>query len=321
MWKDDIALGCGWLPGRMPQRRVREKMSMVDGKNRHQRYVVITPVRDEEEYLEKTILSVIGQTIRPAEWVIVNDGSTDRTGEIIDRYAGKYDWIRALHRTNRGFRKPGGGVVDTFYDGYRSLTCKEWNFVVKLDGDLSFEPDYFERILARFLAEPKLGIAGGTLYYVTEGEKKIEHSPRFHVRGPTKVYRRECWEQIGGLWAAAGWDTVDEVKANMLGWKTMTLPDVYARHNRPTGTADGIWSDSVKRGLICYSVGYHPLFTLARCLYHAASKPYAVRSVGMAYGYIRACLTSAPRIKDAPVITFVRKEQMNRLMGRQTIWK
>jgi poly-beta-1,6-N-acetyl-D-glucosamine synthase len=294
---------------------------MVDEKNRRQRYVVITPVRDEEEHLERTILSVIGQTVRPAEWVIVDDGSTDRTGEIIDKYAGKYDWIRALHRTNRGFRQPGGGVVETFYDGYRLLVCRDWNFVVKLDGDLSFEADYFEKIIARFLAEPKLGIAGGTLYCISNGLKRIEVSPRFHVRGATKIYRRECWEQIGGLWAAAGWDTVDAVKANMLGWKTMTIPDVYASHNRATGTADGIWSDSVKRGLVCYAVGYHPLFTLARCLYQASRKPYAVRSIGMAYGFVRACLTSAPRIKEARFITFIRKEQMKSLMRRQTIWK
>jgi poly-beta-1,6-N-acetyl-D-glucosamine synthase len=294
---------------------------MVDEKNRHQRYVVITPVRDEEEYLERTIRSVIGQTVRPAEWVIVDDGSTDRTGEIIDKYAGKYDWIRALHRVNRGFRQPGGGVVETFYDGYGSLVSRDWNFVVKLDGDLSFEPDYFEKILTRFLAKPKLGIAGGTLYHLSNGLKRIERSPRFHVRGPTKVYRRECWEQIGGLWAAAGWDTVDEVKANMLGWKTMTIPDVHAIHNRPTGRADGIWSDSVKRGLICYSVGYHPLFTLARCLYHVPNKPYALRSIGMGYGFMRAWLKSAPRIKEAPFVTFVRKEQMKRLMGLETMWR
>jgi poly-beta-1,6-N-acetyl-D-glucosamine synthase len=297
------------------------KIEMVDEKKRRQRYVVITPVRNEEKYLERTILSVIGQTVRPAEWVIVDDGSSDRTGEIIDNYAAKYKWIRALHRANRGFRKPGGGVVNTFNDGYRSLVCRDWDFVVKLDGDLSFEADYFEKIINRFMAEPKLGIGGGTLYCISNGLKRIERGPRFHVRGPTKVYRRECWEQIGGLWAAAGWDTVDEVKANMLGWKTMSVPDIYASHNRATGTADGIWSDSVKRGLICYAVGYHPLFTLARLLYHATNKPYAVRSIGMAYGFLRAHLTSVPRINEAPFIHFVRKEQMNRLRGRQTIWK
>ena len=160
------------------------------------RYVVITPVRDEEEHLERTIQAVIDQTIRPAEWVIVDDGSTDRTPEIIDRYASQYSWIRGHHRTNRGFRKAGGGVVEAFYEGFERLICHDWNFVVKLDGDLSFEPDYFERILERFRLEPRLGIAGGTLYCVENGEKKIERNPKFHVRGATKVYRRKCWEEI-----------------------------------------------------------------------------------------------------------------------------
>jgi poly-beta-1,6-N-acetyl-D-glucosamine synthase len=294
---------------------------MVDGKKRRQRYVVITPVRDEEEYLERTIQSVTGQTVRPAEWIIVNDGSSDRTGEIIDKYAGKYDWIRALHRTNRGFRKSGGGVVEAFKEGFGTLSCRDWEFIVKLDGDLTFEPDYFKNLFKRFRDEPKLGIAGGTLYSPINGKVKVESGPRFHVRGATKVYRRGCWEQIGGLWPASGWDTVDEVKANMLGWKTMTVPDVFAIHHRETGGADGIWSDSVKRGLICYSVGYHPLFTLARLLYHATNQPYAVRSIGMAYGFLRACLTSVPRIKEAPFIRFIRKEQMKRLMGLETMWR
>jgi poly-beta-1,6-N-acetyl-D-glucosamine synthase len=298
-----------------------EKMGTVDQKSSHLRYVIISPVRDEEAHLEETIRSVISQTVRPAEWVIVDDGSKDRTGEIIDEYAGRYKWLRAFHRTNRGFRKPGGGVVEAFYDGYRSLISTDWKFVVKLDGDLSFEPDYFERIMARFSAEPRLGIAGGTLYCLSNSGREIEENPRFHVRGPTKVYRRECWEQIGGLWAAPGWDTVDETRANMLGWKTMTIPDIHAVHSRPTGTADGIWPDSVKRGLVCYAVGYHPLFVLARCIYHIPDRPYFLRSIGIAYGFMRAYLTSAPRVNDAAFVKFVRREQLKRLTGRETIWR
>src|SRR6202171_3709049 len=121
------------------------------------KYVIITPARDEEAHLQKTIESVVAQTIRPVEWLIVNDGSTDRTGEIIDEYSARYPWIRAVHRTNRGFRKAGGGVVDAFNDGYRTTT-KDWDFIVKLDGDLSFEPDYFEKCFNHFEREPKLGV-------------------------------------------------------------------------------------------------------------------------------------------------------------------
>src|SRR5271170_928945 len=107
------------------------------------RYVIITPVRDEEKYIEVTIESVVRQTTRPVEWMIVDDGSVDLTGEIIDRYAAQYSWIRVVHRANRGFRKSGGGVMEAFYDGFNALQCKDWEFIVKLDGDLSFAAEYF----------------------------------------------------------------------------------------------------------------------------------------------------------------------------------
>jgi biofilm PGA synthesis N-glycosyltransferase PgaC len=126
----------------------------------HTKYVIITPVRDEEEYIEATIESVCRQTTRPAEWFIVDDGSTDRTGEIIDRYAAQNSWIRPIHRKNRGFRKAGRGVMEAFYDGYNALPSNDWDFIVKLDGDLSFAPDYFEKCFEYFRRDSKLGIGG-----------------------------------------------------------------------------------------------------------------------------------------------------------------
>ena len=296
-------------------------MAAAENTNSFARYVVITPVRDEEEHLEETIKSVVNQTIRPTEWMIVDDGSTDQTPKIIDKYAANYPWIRAVHRTNRGYRKSGGGVVEAFNDGYQALLSQDWEFVVKLDGDLSFDPAYFERILECFKAEPTLGIAGGTLYSLHNGKMKVERNPRFHVRGATKVYRRECWEQIGGLWPAAGWDTIDETSASMRGWITKSVPDIPAFHHRATGGADGLWYDSVKHGRIWYVVGYHPLFVLASCLYRALHKPYLVRSVGGLYGFMHAYVTRVPRVSDSALIKFVRSQQIKRLMGQDTIWK
>ena len=176
------------------------------------RYVIITPARDEEQHIEATIESVIGQTLRPAEWVIVDDGSTDRTSEILDQYAAQFPWIRLVHRPNRGFRKSGGGVVEAFYEGYDSLQCDAWDFIVKLDGDLSFSPDYFQRCFEHFREQPRLGIGGGDIYHDLDGELRLEANPKFHIRGATKIYRRPCWEDIGGLWPGPGWDTIDEVK-------------------------------------------------------------------------------------------------------------
>lgn len=207
------------------------------------KYVVVTPVRDEEAYLPFTIESMAKQTVRPQEWVIVDDGSTDKTPEIIDEYASKYSWIRAVHRKDRGFRKWGGGIIEAFYAGYEALTCTDWEFMCKLDGDLSFKPGYFESTFKKFEERPRLGIGGGVLYHMDGAHKIPELHPVFHVRGGVKIFRRNCWEAIGGFWIGPGSDTVDEVKANMLGWNTMSFLDLEIEHHRWTGEAYGRWGD------------------------------------------------------------------------------
>jgi poly-beta-1,6-N-acetyl-D-glucosamine synthase len=285
------------------------------------RYAVITPVRDEEEFVGATIECVSRQTVRPAEWVIVNDGSSDRTGEIIDQYAAQFPWIRAVHRTNRGFRKSGGGVVEAFYDGYEALRSDDWDFIVKLDGDLTFAADYFEKCFAYFDREPQLGIGGGEIYHDLAGNMTLETNPRFHVRGATKIYRRACWEAIGGLWVAPGWDTIDEVKANMLGWVTRSFPDLPLHHHRLTGTADGLLRDRIKHGVACYVSGYHPLFVGAKCVYRLFKKPYFIGSAAIWYGFVKGFVTKAPQVNDARMIAYLRGQQMRRLRGLQTIWK
>jgi poly-beta-1,6-N-acetyl-D-glucosamine synthase len=285
------------------------------------RYVVVTPVRDEEKYLAATIEAVTSQTVQPAEWVIVNDGSTDRTGEIIDAYSARFPWIRAVHRPNRGFRKAGGGVVEAFYDGYRALQSNDWEFVVKLDGDLTFSPTYFERCFQHFDGDPELGIGGGEIYHQINGQLTLEVNPKFHVRGATKIYRRACWKAIGGLITATGWDTVDEVKANMLGWRTMAFQDLPLLHHRLTGMANGMVRDRVKHGVACYVSGYHPFFVAASCSRRLVQKPYVVGSIAMAYGFLKGYLTRAPQVRDSRLIRYIRKQQLRRLCGLQTIWK
>lgn len=285
------------------------------------RYVIITPVRDEEKYVRATINSVCNQTTRPAEWVIVNDGSTDRTADIIDGFAAQFPWIRALHRPNRGFRKPGGGVVEAFYDGYHALQCDDWEFVVKLDGDLTFAPDYFEKCFEHFRLQPRLGMGGGEIYHDQGGELKLESCPRFHVRGATKIYKRACWEEIGGLMPMAGWDTIDEVKAGLLGWKTTSFPDLRLVHHRLTGAADGHLRDCMKYGLVSYSCGYHPVFFAARCVSRLVRRPYVTGSAAMCYGFLKGHITRAPRVSDHQLIDYLRTQQLRRLCGLETIWK
>ncbi len=284
-------------------------------------YVIVTPVRDEEKHIESTLECVLRQTIRPVEWVIVDDGSTDKTGEIADRYAAQHAWIRVVHRENRGFRKSGGGVMEAFYDGFNTVHCKDWKFIVKLDGDLSFAPDYFDKCFEYFRREPKLGIGGGEIRHDIAGQMKVEENPRFHVRGATKIYRRECWEAIGGLWPAPGWDTIDEVKANMKGWKTYSFTDLSLLHHRFTGSEEGLFRDRIKHGVACYVSGYHPLFVAASCVRRLTKKPRIIGSIGMMYGYIRSHFTRPPRLDERSYFAYIRGQQLRRLCGMQSIWR
>lgn len=285
------------------------------------KYVIITPARDEESHIQETILAVSKQTIRPVQWVIVDDGSSDKTGKIVESATKMYPWITALRRPNRGFRQAGGGVIAAFNDGYACLESSDWEFLVKLDADLSFTPDYFERCFAEFEKDPRLGIGGGGIYHLENDSLKLESSPAFHVRGATKIYKRECWEKLDGLLTAPGWDTVDEVKANMLGWRTRTFPDLQVSHHRFTGAADGAWRDSVKNGLANYVTGYHPLFMFFKCMRRLATKPYLIGSLGLGWGFLRGYLRRAPQVQDDIIINYTRSQQMRRLLFLESIWK
>ena len=285
-------------------------------------YAVISPVRNEADYLGFTIASLQNQTVRPAIWVIVNDGSSDETSQIAKAAAQQFDWIHVVDREDRGYRKPGGGVVDAFYDGYAHIATTEWQYVVKLDGDLTLAENYFEQCLGRFQKDAKLGIGGGTVCKKVNGELLPESTiaPTFHVRGATKIYRRPCWEQIGGLIRAPGWDTVDEVKANMLGWVTYSFPEIKVHHHRPAGQAQGAWKDWVKNGLANYISGYHPLFMLFKCFTRLWQKPYGVAAVGLFYGFLSGYLKKTPQVEDQAMIRYFRRQQIRRLTFQDNLW-
>jgi hypothetical protein len=151
-----------------------------------------------------------------------------------------------------------------------------------------------------------------------EVESRID--PAFHVRGATKIYRRECWEQIGGLIRAPGWDTLDEIKANMLGWTTRTFPDLPLIHHRPAGGAYGQWSNLLKNGRANYIVGYHPLFMLLKCLRRTFERPFFVQGCGLWLGFLGGYVKGIPRAAEKEVIQYFRQQQMNRLLGRKSLW-
>jgi biofilm PGA synthesis N-glycosyltransferase PgaC len=284
------------------------------------KYCVITAVRDEEQFIAGTIESVLHQTIRPIEWIIVDDGSTDTTHAVIDRCAREHSWIRILRRADRGYRSKGGGV-EAFLYAYPMLLRQDWEFLVNLDGDLTFSPEYFEKCFGHFRSMPRLGIGGGTIYDKVDNHLHLESSPKFHVRGGTKVYRRECWEKLGGLFPSLGWDTVDEIKANWLGWNTETFPELQLVHHRASGAVWGAWGRAVNEGEADHIVGYHPLFFGIKCARHVFNPPYVIRSLGIAYGFLRGIVKCTPHIGDQELRVYLRKQQLRRLFGMPSIWK
>ncbi len=286
-------------------------------------YVVITPVRNEEDNFGRTIQSFVRQTLPPRCWIIVDDGSTDATGAIADAAAIEHAWIRVVHRRNRGFRQPGTGVIEAFYDGLALLGSTPWEFLVKFDGDLAFSPDYFARCVEEFTRDPKLGVGGGLICREEGGDliSEVRGDPPFHVRGATKIYRRACWDEIGGLVRAPGWDAIDELKANMLGWSTRTFSDLKVHQLKDTGSADGSWRNWVKNGLANYITGYHPVFMIAKCGCRLARRPFSIEPWGLFAGFLKGYLQRVPRVQDRTLIAYISKQQINRLIGRGSLWQ
>jgi glycosyltransferase involved in cell wall biosynthesis len=285
-------------------------------------YVVVTPARDEARYLPAMIDAMQRQTIAPAQWVIVDDGSTDATGAIADAAARACPWLRVVHRVDRGTRQAGVGVMQAFHAGFDALDARDWDYIVKLDADLVFPSDYFARCFDEFASNPRLGIGGGVCWAPSRSGKYVEErTPRFHVRGTTKIYRRACWDDIGGLVRMTGWEIVDEAKANRLGWQTSSFPHIVVRHERPSGDAAGQWRDWVKQGRASYIAGYDPLFLLARAVARLARTPGPTSAAGLVAGYVGAGLQREPRFDDTATVRYLREQQRRKLTGRSTIWR
>jgi glycosyltransferase involved in cell wall biosynthesis len=287
----------------------------------NRKYVIISPVRNEASHLPATIASVAAQTILPQQWVIIDDGSTDGSVQILEAAAATYSWIKIVRRKDRGMRKPGTGVIEAFYEGYPMIRV-EWDYLVKLDGDVSFETAYFEKCFVEFEKNPKLGIGGGTVCRLENGQATPESKvdPAFHVRGATKIYKRECWNAIGELIRAPGWDTLDELKANMLGWTTLTFPHLQIIHHKFAGSADGSWRNWVKNGLANYIVGYHPLFMVLKSGRRFFCKPYAISAIALLTGFFSGYIKGVPQIPDKALIRYLRRQQLKRMAFQPSLW-
>lgn len=283
------------------------------------KYVIVSPVRNEEEYIEKTILSVINQTIPPSEYIIVNDGSTDATRAIAEQYEKKHDWIKIIDRPPKE-HSPGGGVVDAFYEGFNTIKVLDWEYVVKLDGDLEFNKDYFQSLIQYFEQNPKLGMASGTTYLIKKGKLVMDVIPEDHVRGPAKMYKRACWEDIGGLPSVLGWDTLDELKAQVLGWETRSYKDLVLIHFKPVGYKQKkIIKRELKAGERQHYLGYLPAFAVIRAFYRMFQRPFFIAGLLNLFGFLGASIGNVSQIEDKEIISHLRHKQKQRLLLKRKL--
>jgi len=278
-------------------------------------YVVITPARNEAAFIEKTIQSVAAQTVRPAKWVIVSDGSTDGTDEIVRKYAANAPWLELIRMPERRERDFAGKVY-AFNAGYARMAGLKYDVIVSLDADISFEPDYFSLLLEKLSSDPELGVVG-TPFQETSGQV---YDYRFvsvdHVSGACQVFRRECFEQIGGYLPVVGGsiDHIAVITARMKGWRTRTFTEKVCLHHRVMGTAGrGLMKSRFKLGVKDYSIGNHPLWELFRTARQMSLPPILIGGLALGTGYLWASIRQFPRPVSPELVAFHRREQMQRL--------
>lgn len=279
------------------------------------RYVAITPARNEADFIELTIQSMIKQTVLPLKWVIVSDGSTDATDEIVSRYAAQHPWIE-LVRTPERRERHFAGKVRAFNAGYEKVQGLPYEVIVSLDGDISFDAEYFAFLLQKLEEDLSLGLVG-TPFQERTGEV---YDYRFvsieHVSGACQVFRRECFEAVGGYVPLKGGciDHVAVISARMKGWKTRTYTDKVCLHHRGMGSAQqGILKARFKNGGKDYTVGNHPLWEVARTFRQMTQKPYILGGLMLACGYVWSTVRRVPRPVPAELVAFHRREQLDRL--------
>lgn len=278
-------------------------------------YALITAAHNEEEHIEKTLRSVTAQAVVPAKWIIVSDGSTDRTDELVLRYAKDFDFIQ-LVRLERDERRNFASKVFAQNAGVRKLSLKDFDFIGLLDGDVSFSPNYFDELFKKFRLDPALGLASGYVYEAANGRFVPTKGNRAgSVPGHVQMFRRECFMSIGELLPIKYGcvDTYLEVAARMKGWRGRSFPELQVRHHRPYGGAVGVLRYHYRQGFADYSIGYHPIFEAARMILHIPYPPFFVGAVAQLCGFIAASLRREKRMVSPELVAFLRREQKARL--------
>ncbi len=279
-------------------------------------FVLITPARNEAELIEQTLRAVINQTVLPEKWVIVSDGSTDGTDDIVSRYSHDNPWITLL-RMPEGRQRSFASKVECFNAGYEAAKQVEFDLIGNLDADITFDDTYFEFLVRRFMDDDRLGVAG-TPFVENDNYSSVTDSyeGEAHVAGGCQLFRRECFEEVGGYIPVQGGgiDWIAVTTARMKGWKTKSFREKLFHHYRKLGTGESNAKAAlIKHGRKDYYLGGHPLWEILRVIYHVKQKPYILGAAFLLYGYLSALLTSMSRPVSEELVAFHRREQMEKL--------
>jgi glycosyltransferase involved in cell wall biosynthesis len=284
----------------------------------NRRYALISPCRDEADYCRRTLESVTSQTIPPSLWVIVDDGSTDGTPKILEEYTERFDYIRVVRREDRGRRSVGPGVIDAFYAGYATINPDEYNYVCKLDLDLDIPPRYFETMIRRMEADPRIGTCSGKAYFRDEKDQLISEACGDEMSvGMIKFYRTSCFRQIGGFVREVMWDGIDCHRCRMLGWIAVSWdePDIRFVHLRAMGSShNGILTGRARHGFGQYFMGTGLAYMAVSAVFRMTRPPLVIGGMAMWWGYVRAWAQGRPRYDDQQFRSFLRRYQWDCLL-------
>lgn len=282
------------------------------------KYVIIMPAYNEERFIINALETVVAQTLQPQLLLVVNDGSTDGTAAVVDGFARRYPWIKQIINERKELRAAGGKVVRAFYLGYNALPDHNYDFLVKLDADLTLPQDYFEKVAAMFAADEKLGIAGGTIVIEQNGQWVYEHfSDEDHVKGAFKAYRKACFDSIGGLKESIGWDTADELLARYHGWHIKVDTRLQIKHYRVLGAETGSVKIRQRVGQGMYRLRYGFWITLISAIKAGyLNKPYILTGIAVMTGFIKSWWAHDAFMVSEAEGRFIRKFRWGR-MGKK----
>jgi poly-beta-1,6-N-acetyl-D-glucosamine synthase len=280
-------------------------------------YALVTAAYNEQALIEQAILSIVSQTVRPDNWIIVSDGSTDSTDDVVQRYAAIHQFVQ-LCRVSDDHPRNFAAQVNAINKGLRLLQKTTYKFIGNIDADITLEPDYFARLLEKFQRDPKLGLAGGAVYErCGRGVfKERRGNSVASVAHACQLFRRECFEEIGGAYVPlpyGGPDTYAEIVARMKYWRVASFSELKVFHHRRTGSVGGVLRGWFRQGKMDYSLGTLPLFELFKLLRRAMIKPYLIGSIARLAGFIDSYRRREKRAVPDEFVFYFRHEQRQRL--------